>query len=78
MVMRSKADKSHRTAAMAIGWRRSAPPRTRGTFPVIHGLDHVVLLVNDIGAGARAYQTLFGLRTAWQSAGDGADACCSQ
>jgi catechol 2,3-dioxygenase-like lactoylglutathione lyase family enzyme len=40
---------------------------------VITGLDHVVLLVNDIGVGARAYQTLFGCAPAWQSAGDGAD-----
>ena len=40
---------------------------------MITGLDHVVLLVNDIGAGARAYQTLFGCAPAWQSAGDGAD-----
>jgi sugar phosphate isomerase/epimerase len=40
---------------------------------VITGLDHVVLLVNDIGAGAAAYQTLFGCAPAWQSAGDGAD-----
>src|SRR5260370_24022670 len=43
------------------------------TFPVITGLDHVVLLVNDIGAGATAYQTLFGCAPAWRSAGDGAD-----
>ena len=40
---------------------------------MITGLDHVVLLVNDIGAGATAYQTLFGCAPAWQSAGDGAD-----
>jgi catechol 2,3-dioxygenase-like lactoylglutathione lyase family enzyme len=40
---------------------------------VITGLDHVVLLANDIGAGATAYQTLFGCAPAWQSAGDGAD-----
>jgi catechol 2,3-dioxygenase-like lactoylglutathione lyase family enzyme len=40
---------------------------------VITGLDHVVLLVNDIGAAAVAYQTLFGCAAAWQSAGDGAD-----
>jgi catechol 2,3-dioxygenase-like lactoylglutathione lyase family enzyme len=40
---------------------------------VITGLDHVVLLVNDVGAGARTYQTLFGSAPAWQSAGDGAD-----
>jgi len=40
---------------------------------VITGLDHAVLLVNDIGAGATAYQTLFGWAPAWQSSGDGAD-----
>jgi catechol 2,3-dioxygenase-like lactoylglutathione lyase family enzyme len=40
---------------------------------VITGLDHVVVLVNDIGAGTMAYQTLFGCAPAWQSAGDGAD-----
>jgi len=40
---------------------------------VITGLDHVVLLVNDIGAGATAYRTLFGCAPAWQSSGDGAD-----
>jgi len=40
---------------------------------VITGLDHVVLLVNDIGGAAVAYQTLFGCAAAWQSAGDGAD-----
>jgi len=40
---------------------------------VITGLDHVVLLVNDIGTAATAYQTLFGCAPAWQSAGDGAD-----
>src|SRR5438270_1087440 len=44
-----------------------------GAFPVITGLDHVVVLVNDIGAGTMAYQTLFGCAPAWQSAGDGAD-----
>jgi catechol 2,3-dioxygenase-like lactoylglutathione lyase family enzyme len=40
---------------------------------VITGLDHVVLLVNDIAAGATAYQTLFGCAPAWRSAGDGAE-----
>jgi catechol 2,3-dioxygenase-like lactoylglutathione lyase family enzyme len=40
---------------------------------VITGLDHVVVLVSDIGAGAIAYQTLFGCAPAWRSAGDGAD-----
>jgi catechol 2,3-dioxygenase-like lactoylglutathione lyase family enzyme len=40
---------------------------------VITGLDHVVVLVSDIGASAIAYQTLFGCAPAWRSAGDGAD-----
>ena len=40
---------------------------------MITGLDHVVVLVNDIGAGAMAYQALFSCAPAWQSAGDGAD-----
>ena len=40
---------------------------------MITGLDHVVLLVNDIGTAAAAYQMLFGCAPAWQSTGDGAD-----
>jgi hypothetical protein len=40
---------------------------------VITGLDHVVLLVNDIGTAATAHQTLFGCAPSWRSAGDGAD-----
>jgi len=40
---------------------------------VITGLDHAVLLVNDIEAAAAVYQTLFGCAPAWRSAGDGAD-----
>jgi catechol 2,3-dioxygenase-like lactoylglutathione lyase family enzyme len=40
---------------------------------VIAGLDHVVLLVSDIAAGATAYQTLFACAPAWHSRGDGAD-----
>ena len=40
---------------------------------MISGLDHVVLLVDDIAAGAAAYQTLLGCEPAWRSAGDGAD-----
>jgi catechol 2,3-dioxygenase-like lactoylglutathione lyase family enzyme len=40
---------------------------------VITGLDHVVVVVSDIDAGATAYQTLFGCAPAWRSAGDGAD-----
>jgi catechol 2,3-dioxygenase-like lactoylglutathione lyase family enzyme len=40
---------------------------------VITGLDHVVVLVNDIEAGKTAYQTLFARAPAWQNSGDGAD-----
>jgi catechol 2,3-dioxygenase-like lactoylglutathione lyase family enzyme len=40
---------------------------------VITGLDHVVVLVGDIKAGANAYQTLFARTPAWQNTGDGAD-----
>ena len=40
---------------------------------MITGLDHVVLLVNDIGTAAAACQTLFGCAPSWRSAGDGAD-----
>jgi catechol 2,3-dioxygenase-like lactoylglutathione lyase family enzyme len=40
---------------------------------VITGLDHVVVLVGDIKAGAMAYQTLFARTPAWQNTGDGAD-----
>jgi catechol 2,3-dioxygenase-like lactoylglutathione lyase family enzyme len=40
---------------------------------VITGLDHVVVLVNDIKAGAIAYQTLFARAPSWQNTGEGAD-----
>jgi len=40
---------------------------------VITGLDHVVLLVGDIAAGAAAYQTLFARLPAWRNTGDGAE-----
>jgi catechol 2,3-dioxygenase-like lactoylglutathione lyase family enzyme len=40
---------------------------------VITGLDHVVVLTQDIAAGAAAYQTLFARSPAWQNSGDGAD-----
>src|SRR5258708_14212122 len=32
-----------------------------GAFPVITGLDHVVVLVSDIAAAVAAYETLFAL-----------------
>lgn len=40
---------------------------------MIAGLDHVVVLVGDIKAGATAYQTLLGRAPAWQSSGDGVE-----
>jgi catechol 2,3-dioxygenase-like lactoylglutathione lyase family enzyme len=40
---------------------------------VIAGLDHVVVLVNDIAAGEAAYQTLFARAPAWRNSGEGAD-----
>ena len=68
MVARAKADKiSHRTAAMAIGVEKvRAAKNHAGTVPMISGLDHVVVLVGDIEAGATAYQTLFARAPAWR------------
>jgi catechol 2,3-dioxygenase-like lactoylglutathione lyase family enzyme len=40
---------------------------------MITGLDHVVVLVRDIEAGAAVYQTLFARAPAWRSAGEGAE-----
>jgi catechol 2,3-dioxygenase-like lactoylglutathione lyase family enzyme len=40
---------------------------------VITGLDHVVVLVNDISAGRVAYESLLARAPAWQNSGDGAD-----
>lgn len=40
---------------------------------MIAGLDHVVVLVEDIGKGAAAYETLLGSARSWQNSGDGAD-----
>jgi catechol 2,3-dioxygenase-like lactoylglutathione lyase family enzyme len=40
---------------------------------MIVGLDHVVVLVRELEAGAAAYQTLFARAPAWRSAGDGAE-----
>jgi catechol 2,3-dioxygenase-like lactoylglutathione lyase family enzyme len=39
---------------------------------VINGLDHVVVLVADIEAGAASYQTLFAQAPSWKNSGDGA------
>jgi len=40
---------------------------------LITGLDHVVILVRDIEAGAAAYETLFARAPAWRSTNDGAE-----
>ncbi len=40
---------------------------------MISGLDHVVVLVEDIGKGAAAYQTLLGRTPSWRYSSDGAD-----
>jgi len=40
---------------------------------MITGLDHIVVLVRDIGAAKAAYQTLLGRAPSWQNSGEGAD-----
>jgi catechol 2,3-dioxygenase-like lactoylglutathione lyase family enzyme len=45
-----------------------------GTVPVICGLDHLVVLVDDIAVGAAAYQLLLGQASSWRSQGDGSEA----
>ncbi len=40
---------------------------------MITGLDHVVVLVRELEAGAATYQTLFARAPAWRSDGDGAE-----
>jgi catechol 2,3-dioxygenase-like lactoylglutathione lyase family enzyme len=40
---------------------------------MISGLDHVVVLVSDIGVAAAAYETLLARAPAWRNSGDGAD-----
>ena len=40
---------------------------------MISGLDHVVVLIEDIGKGAAAYQTLLGRTPSWRYSSDGAD-----
>ena len=40
---------------------------------MITGLDHVVVLLGDIKAGSKAYQTLLGRAPSWRSASDGAE-----
>jgi catechol 2,3-dioxygenase-like lactoylglutathione lyase family enzyme len=40
---------------------------------VISGLDHVVVLLEDVEAGVAAYQTLLARKPSWRHVGDGAD-----
>lgn len=40
---------------------------------MITGLDHVVVLLDDIKAGTAAYETLLGREPSWRHTGDGAD-----
>jgi catechol 2,3-dioxygenase-like lactoylglutathione lyase family enzyme len=40
---------------------------------VITGLDHIVVLLEDINAGTAAYQTLLGRAPSWRNSGEGAD-----
>jgi catechol 2,3-dioxygenase-like lactoylglutathione lyase family enzyme len=40
---------------------------------MIAGLDHVVILTEDIGKGSAAYERLLGSAPSWQNSGDGAD-----
>ena len=40
---------------------------------MISGLDHVVVLVSDIGAAAAAYETLLSRAAAWRNRSDGAE-----
>jgi catechol 2,3-dioxygenase-like lactoylglutathione lyase family enzyme len=40
---------------------------------VISGLDHIVVLLEDIGKGTAAYERLLGCAPSWQNSGDGAD-----
>jgi catechol 2,3-dioxygenase-like lactoylglutathione lyase family enzyme len=40
---------------------------------VISGLDHVVVLIEDLAAGAHAYEALLGRAPAWRSANEGVE-----
>ena len=40
---------------------------------MITGLDHIVVLLEDIKAGAKAYETLLGRAPSWRSRGDGSE-----
>ena len=74
MVMRAKTDNiSHRTAAMAIGVEKvRACQDHAGIVSMITGLDHVVLVVNDVDAGVAPIRRCWRATPAWQYSGEGA------
>src|SRR5258707_3890052 len=67
----SHGSRQHITAGRCPGFR-AVRQDVEGAFSVITGLDHVVVLTQDIAAGAASYQTLFAPSPAWQNNGDGA------
>src|SRR5689334_17032080 len=42
-------------------------------MPMITGLDHIVVLLEDIAAGAATYERLLGRAPSWRNSGEGAD-----
>jgi catechol 2,3-dioxygenase-like lactoylglutathione lyase family enzyme len=52
----------------------AATVQTGKSFPMISGLDHVVVLVENIEVGAKAYERLLGRTPSWRSEGDGSTA----
>jgi catechol 2,3-dioxygenase-like lactoylglutathione lyase family enzyme len=56
------------------GENMTAGENIRGTFSVICGLDHMVVLVEDVEAGARTYELLLGRSPSWRSENDGSKA----
>src|SRR5204863_4285224 len=63
------------TSHLRDGDRRGKGARREnhaGTVPVITGLDHVVVLLSDLQAGAKAYELLLGRAPSWRSRSDGA------
>src|SRR5450759_3161713 len=68
--------RQHSTSHRRDGDRRREGPRRQdhaGTFPVITGLDHIVVLLGDIKAGAKTYELLLGRAPSWRSENDGAE-----
>ena len=49
------------------------PCQTSRSSPMITALDHIVLIVRDLAASIRAYETLLGVSVAWRAKADGAE-----